>query len=172
MQSYKEKLPKITTIILDIDGVLTNGEVFVFKNEFVRAINTKDAYAIQYAKRVGLNVLIITGGESQDLKQALEGIGVTEVYLRSSNKIEIYNKAKAKYNFTDAQALYMGDDIPDYPVLNVVGVATCPQDAAVEIKQISHYQSPVLGGNGCVRDVIEQTLRVQGKWFTEQAFEW
>ena len=104
MLSYKEKLPNITTIILDIDGVLTNGEVFVLKNEFVRAINTKDAYAIQYAKRVGINVLIITGGESQDLKQALEGIGVTEVYLRSSNKIEVYNSAKEKYHFTDEQA--------------------------------------------------------------------
>ena len=172
MLSYKEKLPNITTIILDIDGVLTNGEVFVLKNEFVRAINTKDAYAIQYAKRVGINVLIITGGESQDLKQALEGIGVTEVYLRSSNKIEVYNAAKEKYQFTDEQALYMGDDIPDYPVLKVVGIATCPQDAAIEIKQVSHYQSPFNGGQGCVRDVIEQTLRVQGKWFKEQAFHW
>ena len=172
MLSYKEKLPNITTIILDIDGVLTNGEVFVLKNEFVRAINTKDAYAIQYAKRVGINVLIITGGESQDLKQALEGIGVTEVYLRSSNKIEVYNSAKEKYHFTDEQALYMGDDIPDYPVLKVVGIATCPQDAAIEIKQVSHYQSPFNGGQGCVRDVIEQTLRVQGKWFQEQAFHW
>lgn len=172
MQSYKEKLPFITTIILDIDGVLTNGEVFVLKNEFARAINTKDAYAIQYAKRVGLNVLIITGGESQDLKRALEDIGVTEVYLKSSNKIEVYNSAKHKYNFTDEQALYMGDDIPDYPVLKVVGVATCPQDAAVEIKQISHYQSPIQGGQGCVRDIIEQTLRVQGKWFQENAFHW
>ena len=172
MLSYKEKLPNITTIILDIDGVLTNGEVFVLKNEFVRAINTKDAYAIQYAKRVGINVLIITGGESQDLKQALEGIGVTEVYLRSSNKIEVYNSAKEKYHFNDEQALYMGDDIPDYPVLKVVGIATCPQDAAIEIKQVSHYQSPFNGGQGCVRDVIEQTLRVQGKWFQEQAFHW
>ena len=172
MLSYKEKLSNITTIILDIDGVLTNGEVFVLKNEFARAINTKDAYAIQYAKRVGINVLIITGGESQDLKQALEGIGVTEVYLRSSNKIEVYNSAKEKYHFSDEQALYMGDDIPDYPVLKVVGVATCPQDAAIEIKQVSHYQSPFNGGQGCVRDVIEQTLRVQGKWFQEQAFHW
>ena len=171
MLSYKEKLPAITTIILDIDGVLTNGEVFVLKNEFVRAINTKDAYAIQYAKRVGINVLIITGGESQDLKSALEGIGVAEV-LRSANKIEVYKAAKEKYHFTDEQALYMGDDIPDYPVLQVVGVATCPQDAAVEIKQISHYQSPIKGGQGCVRDVIEQTLRSQGKWFQENAFHW
>jgi 3-deoxy-D-manno-octulosonate 8-phosphate phosphatase (KDO 8-P phosphatase) len=172
MLSYKKKLPNITTIILDIDGVLTNGEVFVLKNEFVRAINTKDAYAIQYAKRMGLNVLIITGGESKELKKALEDIGVTEVYLKSSNKIEVYNAAKHKYSFTDAQALYMGDDIPDYPVLKTVGVATCPQDAVVEVKQISHYQSPIKGGQGCVRDVIEQTLRVQGKWFQENAFHW
>ncbi len=172
MLSYKEKLPAITTIILDIDGVLTNGEVFVLKNEFVRAINTKDAYAIQYAKRVGINVLIITGGESQDLKKALEDIGVTEVYLRSANKIEVYNSAKEKYHFRDEQALYMGDDIPDYPVLKVVGVATCPQDAAVEVKQISHYQSSIKGGQGCVRDIIEQTLRSQGKWFQENAFHW
>lgn len=172
MESYKEKLSKITTILLDIDGVLTNGEVFVFKNEFVRALNTKDAYAIQYAKRMGFTLLIITGGESHDLKKALEDIGISEVYLRSSNKLTIYESAKKKYNFTDEQALYMGDDIPDYPVLKVVGVATCPQDAAIEIKQISHYQSPIKGGLGCVRDVIEQTLRVQGKWFQEEAFHW
>jgi 3-deoxy-D-manno-octulosonate 8-phosphate phosphatase (KDO 8-P phosphatase) len=172
MISYKEKLPAITTLIFDIDGVLTNGEVFVLKNEFARAINTKDAYAIQYARRMGYTVLIITGGESQELKKSLEDIGVHEVYLRSSNKVEVYNQAKAKYQFEDYQALYMGDDIPDYKVMEIVGVATCPQDAVTEIKHIAHYQSPILGGKGCVRDVIEQTLRSQGKWFKEEAFHW
>lgn len=172
MISYKEKLPKITTMIFDIDGVLTNGEVYVLKDEFVRAISTKDAYALQYANRVGFKVLIITGGDSEHLKKALEGIGVHEVFLRSSNKIEVYEKCKEKYQFTDEQALYMGDDIPDYPVMEKVGVATCPQDAAMEIKHISHYQSPLKGGQGCVRDVIEQTLRSQNKWFKENAFHW
>ena len=172
MISYKEKLPAITTLIFDIDGVLTNGEVFVLKNEFARAINTKDAYAIQYARRMGYTVLIITGGESQELKKSLEDIGVHEVYLRSSNKVDVYEQAKVKYQFEDHQALYMGDDIPDYKVMELVGVATCPQDAVVEIKHVAHYQSPILGGNGCVRDVIEQTLRCQGKWFKEDAFHW
>ena len=172
MISYKEKLPAITTLIFDIDGVLTNGDVFVLKNEFARAINTKDAYAIQYARRVGFTVLIITGGESQELKKSLEDIGVHEVYLRSSNKVEVYNQAKEKYHFEDHQALYMGDDIPDYKVMELVGVATCPQDAVPEIKHVVHYQSPILGGKGCVRDVIEQTLRSQGKWFKEDAFHW
>lgn len=172
MKSYKEKLTGITTLLFDIDGVLTNGEVYVLKNEFARAINTKDAYAIQYAKRMGYLILIITGGDSVELKKTLEDIGVTEVYLKSSNKIEVYEKAKIKYNFTDEQALYMGDDIPDFQVMEKVNVSTCPQDAVMEIKQIADYQSPIKGGLGCVRDVIEQTLRSQGNWFSDKAFHW
>jgi 3-deoxy-D-manno-octulosonate 8-phosphate phosphatase (KDO 8-P phosphatase) len=172
MTSYKERLNTVNTFIFDVDGVLTDGKIILYKGDFMRSLNSKDGYAIQYASKLGYKIFIITGGNSIDVKEALEGLGVKEVHLRSSNKLNVYEDLKKKFSLNDSEVLYMGDDIPDYKVMRTVGVATCPQDACVEIKQISHYQSPVLGGNGCVRDVIEQTLRVQGKWFTEQAFEW
>jgi 3-deoxy-D-manno-octulosonate 8-phosphate phosphatase (KDO 8-P phosphatase) len=172
MISYKEKLPAVTTFILDVDGVLTNGEILLFQEEYVRTLNSKDAYALQYAAKLGYTILIITGGSSERMKDRLLGLGVTEVCLKSWNKVSVYRELKAKYGFTDEEALYMGDDIPDYPLMNIVGVSTCPQDSAVEIKGITDYQSPYNGGNGCVRDIIEQTLRVQKKWFLESAFEW
>ncbi len=172
MTSYKERLNTVNTFIFDVDGVLTDGKIILYKGDFMRSLNSKDGYAIQYASKLGYKIFIITGGNSVDVKDALEGLGVKEVHLRSSNKLNVYEELKNKFSLNDSDVLYMGDDIPDYKVMRTVGVATCPQDACVEIKQISHYQSPVLGGNGCVRDVIEQTLRVQGKWFTEQAFEW
>jgi len=172
MISYKEKLPGITTFIFDVDGVLTSGEVILMDGKVIRTLNSKDGYAMQYAIKMGYRILIITGGNSVDVKERLLGLGVHEVFLSSHEKTEVYAACKLKYGFEDHQALYMGDDIPDYHVMKMVGVATCPQDSAMEIKQISHYQSPVYGGKGCVRDVIEQTLRVQGKWFSEKAFVW
>jgi 3-deoxy-D-manno-octulosonate 8-phosphate phosphatase (KDO 8-P phosphatase) len=92
--------------------------------------------------------------------------------MRAHNKVDVYTTLKEKYGFEDGEVLYMGDDIPDYQLLQIVGVSTCPQDAAVELKAICDYQSPYNGGRHCVRDVIEQTMRVQGKWFSEKAFEW
>lgn len=172
MISYKERLKAVTTFLFDIDGVLTNGEIIVLKGEMARTLNSRDGYAIQYAVKMGYRILVITGGSSIEVRNRLLEIGVHEVHLSSFNKLNVYNELKQKYQFTDEQALYMGDDIPDYEVMQQVGVATCPQDACIEIKQISHYQSPFDGGRHCVRDVIEQTLRVQHKWFSDQAFEW
>ena len=172
MKSYKENLPAITTFVFDVDGVFTDGSVMLLNNEVVRTLGSRDGYALQYAAKLGYRILIITGGNSEAVKVRLENLGATEVCLLSRNKLEVYDHLKKKYGFNDEEVLYMGDDIPDYQVMQLVKVATCPQDAAVEIKGISHYQSPINGGKGCVRDVIEQTLRVQGKWFQESAFEW
>lgn len=172
MTSYKEQLNKVTTFIFDVDGVLTDGRVILFQNEVVRTLNSRDGYAIQYASKVGYRILIITGGNSLQVKERLLSLGCEEVVLSASNKIESYKKLKSKYNFEDDEVIYMGDDIPDYEVMKSVGTATCPQDAASEIKAISHYQSPYNGGDSCVRDIIEQTLRVQGKWFQKEAFIW
>ncbi len=172
MTSYKERLNTITTFIFDIDGVLTNGDIIIIKGEMARVLNTRDGYALQYASKMGYRILIITGGSSVEVKNRLLEVGVTEVCLCSANKLKVYEDLKAKYNFSNEEVVYMGDDIPDYEVMQVVGLATCPQDAAVEIKKIAHYQSPFDGGRYCVRDIIEQTMRVQGKWFTEKAFEW
>ena len=170
--SYKEKLNHVTTFMFDVDGVLTDGSVFLLKDEYVRILNSRDGYAIQYAVKKGYRVIVITGGSSKRVKERLSGLGVQEVVLKAGNKLKAYRVLQEKYNFEDKEVLYMGDDIPDYEVLKVVGVSTCPQDAAVELKEITDYQSPYNGGRHCVRDVIEQTLRVRGEWFTEGALDW
>ena len=172
MKSYKEKLPQIKTFIFDVDGVLTTGEVILIDGKVIRTMHSKDGYAIQYAVKMGYRILIITGGNSIDVKERLLGLGIVEVFLDAHDKLSVYNHCKTKYQFSDEEVLYMGDDIPDYQVMEKVGVAACPQDSAVEIKAVSDYQSPVMGGKGCVRDVIEQTLRSQNNWFKEQAFHW
>lgn len=172
MISYKERLNPITTFIFDVDGVLTDGQVLLYNNEFVRSMNSKDAYALQNAVKHGYKIFVITGGNSEEVKNRLLDLGVTEVHLKSANKLTVYSAIKAAHNLNDEEILYMGDDIPDYPVLEKVGMACCPQDAAVEIKQIAHYQSPFFGGKGCVRDVIEQTMRLHGQWFTTEGFSW
>jgi 3-deoxy-D-manno-octulosonate 8-phosphate phosphatase (KDO 8-P phosphatase) len=172
MKSYKEKLPFIKTFIFDVDGVLTTGEVLLNDGKVIRTMHSKDGYAIQYAVKMGYRILIITGGNSVDVKERLLGLGIEEVFLSSHDKVAVYESCKSKYAFTDEEVLYMGDDIPDYKVMQMVGVSTCPQDSAVEIKSIVDYQSPIFGGKGCVRDVIEQTLRSQNNWFTEKAFAW
>ena len=172
MKSYKEKLEAITTFIFDVDGVLTDGSVTLMKDEIIRTLNSRDGYALQYASKLNYRILIITGGTSPSVEQRLMSLGATEVCMAAKNKLHVYDTLKSKYDFDDHEVLYMGDDIPDYHVMTKVGVSTCPQDAAVEIKHIADYQSPFVGGRHCVRDVIEQTLRVQNKWFKEEAFEW
>jgi 3-deoxy-D-manno-octulosonate 8-phosphate phosphatase (KDO 8-P phosphatase) len=170
--SYKTKLNPIDTFIFDVDGVLTDGKVYFMENEIVRALNSKDGYALQYAAKMGYQIFIITGGYSEDLKKRLLELGIKEVHLRSGNKLKVYNGIKSKYQLNDEQVLYMGDDIPDIPVLKKAGVACCPQDACIDVKSNVDYQSPYDGGKACVRDVIEQTLRVQNKWLKDEAYHW
>jgi 3-deoxy-D-manno-octulosonate 8-phosphate phosphatase (KDO 8-P phosphatase) len=172
MISYKERLNDISTFIFDIDGVLTDGIVFPYHGELLRGLNAKDGYAMQYAIKKGYKVFIITGGNSEDVKNSLLNLGVLEVHLRSSDKVKVYEQLKENHQLKDSEILYMGDDLPDYQVMQLAGMAACPQDAVMEIKHISHYQSPYLGGKGCARDVIEQTLRVHNNWFHEEAFVW
>lgn len=164
-KSYKEILPQINTLIFDVDGVLTNGMVTVFPNgELVRHMNIKDGYALKSAVLAGFNVCIISGGNSEGVRTRLKGLGIQNIYLGAHDKIKQYNELVAKYDLHPENVLYMGDDIPDYPVMKLVGLACCPNDAAPEIKKISKYISYKKGGEGCVRDIIEQVLRVQGKW--------
>jgi len=172
MISYKERLNAVTTFIFDFDGIFTNGEVMLYNNDFLRTVDVKDSYAVQLAAKNDYKIFIITGGSSEEVRTRMKELGVLEVYLRSSRKLEVYEGIKEKYNLVDEEILYMGDDIPDYPVLEKVGVSTCPQDAVVEIKQLVHYQSPFDGGKRCVRDVIEQTMRLHGKWFKDGAYFW
>ena len=164
-KSYKEYLPQITTFIFDVDGVLTDGTVTIFPNgELVRKMNIKDGYALKTAVDMGYRVCIISGGTNPAVKSRLQGLGITDIYLGAHNKIEQLDEYLDVYNIKLENVLYMGDDIPDYPVMKLVGLPTCPKDAAPEIQDIAKYISQKKGGNGCVRDVIEQVLKVQDKW--------
>jgi len=173
MSNFKELLPKINTFIFDIDGVLTDGMITIFPDgDQIRTMNIKDGYALQYAVKKGYNIAIISGGSSETVRLRLNGLGITDVFLKASNKIEIFENYLKTKNLNKENILYMGDDIPDYHVMLKSGVATCPKDAAIEIKNIAHYISDKDGGKGCVRDIIEQVLRCQGKWFDEEAHQW
>ena len=164
-KSYKEYLNHITTFIFDVDGVLTDGTVTITTNgELMRTMNTKDGYALKTAVDAGYNVCIISGGTNEGVRLRLRGLGITDIYLGAHNKVEQLEEYLEIYNIKSENVLFMGDDIPDYQVMKMVGLPCCPQDSVPEIKGISKYVSHKNGGKGAVRDVIEQVLKVQGKW--------
>lgn len=164
-KSYKEIMPQINTFIFDVDGVLTDGVVNVTSNgELVRNMHTKDGYALKIAVNAGYNICIITGGNNEGVRVRLNGLGIKDIYLGAHNKLEQFYEYTSKYNLNPENILYMGDDIPDFPVMKKVGLPCCPKDAVPEIQDISLYVSQKKGGKACVRDVIEQVLKVQGKW--------
>lgn len=165
VRSYKEYLAQIDTLIFDVDGVLTNGMVTVFPNgELVRHMNIKDGYALKAAVMAGLRVCIISGGTNEGVRVRLENLGITDIFLGAHNKIMQFEELLSQYQLNPANIIYMGDDIPDIPVMKIVGLPCCPNDAAPEVQQISSYISDKKGGEGCARDIIEQVLKVQGKW--------
>ena len=164
-KSYKEIMNDITTFIFDVDGVLTDGSVYITNDgELQRTMNIKDGYAMKAAVDSGYNVCIISGGSNEGVRVRLRNLGITDIHLGIPNKVETFDQYTDLYNIKPEQVLYMGDDIPDYHVMKLVGLPTCPQDASPEIKGISKYISHKNGGKGAVRDVIEQVMKVQGKW--------
>jgi 3-deoxy-D-manno-octulosonate 8-phosphate phosphatase (KDO 8-P phosphatase) len=164
-KSYKEYLQHITTFVFDIDGVLTDGSVTVTTSgELLRKMSIKDGYALKTAVDLGYKICIISGGSNDGVRLRLEGLGITDIYLGTHNKIKHLNEFLKKYNIQTEEILYMGDDLPDFQVMEKVGLPCCPQDAVPEIKSISKYISHKNGGCGAARDVIEQVLKVQGKW--------
>lgn len=164
-KSYKEIMPQITTFIFDVDGVLTDGTVTIFPDgELVRTMNIKDGYALKTAVDMGYNVCIISGGTNRAVKSRLQGLGITDIYLGAHHKKDQLDEYLDIYNIDPKNVLYMGDDIPDIPVMKLCGLATCPLDAAAEVQHMSDYISQKKGGKGCARDVIEQVLKVQDKW--------
>ena len=171
--NYKEVFKDITTVVLDVDGVLTNGDIILMPGmQPVRKMNAKDGYAMQLAVRNGIRMAIITGGRSPEVKERLNGLGITDVYLGASSKMESYEDLKMCYDLKDEEILYMGDDLPDYDIMKIVGLAAAPQDAAPEIKSVADYVSPIDGGRGCVRDVLEQLLKIQGRWARHEDRTW
>ncbi len=173
MANFKEGLANIKAFVFDIDGVLSLQTIGL--NSFGspnRTINLRDGYALQLAVKKGYHIGVISGCKSKEYKRRLNTLGITDIYLNSHNKLEHFNNFLNKYNLNKSDVLFMGDDIPDYEVMKIAGVSVCPSDADSEIKQISAYISDKKGGEGCVRDVIEQVLRLHDNWMDSDAFTW
>ncbi len=163
-----ERFRHIKTFIFDVDGVLTNSDLIVLENgRLLRKMNTRDGYAIKRAVQKGYHVCIITGGKSSGVELRLRNLGVQDVYKGVQDKVEKYKYHIHAYELNPEHILYMGDDMPDYDVMRLVGFPCCPNDAAPEILNICQYVSPAKGGAGCVRDVIEKVLKLNNDWFDE-----
>ncbi|AWI26559.1 KdsC family phosphatase [Flavobacterium pallidum] len=164
-KSYKEIMNGITTFIFDVDGVLTDSTVHVTQSgEMLRTMNIRDGFAMKAAVESGYHVGIISGGSSEGVRIRLRNLGITDIYLACPSKTDTFKEYTELYAIKPEQVLYMGDDIPDYHVMKLVGLPTCPKDSSPEIREISKYISHKDGGKGAVRDVIEQVMKVQGKW--------
>ncbi len=173
MSNYKALLTEVTTFIFDYDGVMTDGRVILQHSDPpLRTANVKDGYVLQLAVKLGYNVVIISGGYSPSMENRFETLNIKDAFIGVRNKKEVFDKYIKERNINPKQVIYMGDDLPDLPVMKEVGVPVCPADAAEEIKNAALYISDKKGGEGCVRDIIEQVLKVQGKWMTPEAFSW
>ncbi len=160
-----EVFSHIECFIFDVDGVLTNSDVLVQQDgKLLRTMNIKDGYAIRHAVEKGYKVVIISGGKSEGVRIRLQNLGVEDVYIGVREKMDVFDQIVDQYDLDEGHILYMGDDIPDYQVMRRVGLPCCPSDAVQEVKQIAQYISPLAGGKGCARDVIEKVLKLQGDW--------
>jgi len=164
-KNFKTLLKQVEAFIFDVDGVLTDGSVTLMPDgEQVRSMNIKDGFALKYAIEKGYKIGIISGGRSEAVRKRMNGLGIYDVYLGADYKKDLYDEFILTHNIKPENVLYMGDDMPDLEIMKLVGVPACPEDAVHQIREISLYISPNKGGKGCVRDVIEQTMLVQGKW--------
>jgi 3-deoxy-D-manno-octulosonate 8-phosphate phosphatase (KDO 8-P phosphatase) len=158
----------ITCFVFDVDGVLTDGSLLVLEGgQLARRMNIRDGYALQLAVKKGYTVIVISGGDAEPVRDRLQRLGITQVFMKAENKSALLAKCMQEQGFSREQVLFMGDDIPDYTVMQQVGLPCCPADAAPEIKAISLYISPVNGGYGCARDVIEKVLKLNDHWDLE-----
>lgn len=156
---------KISTFIFDVDGVLTDGSVISFASgEHARNFYIKDGYAMEKAVQTGYHVMIITGGFEEGVKNRLTFLGIQDIFMGVKDKIGLFNEFRNDKHINTEAILYMGDDIPDLKMLKLVGLPTCPNDAAADVKEVCSYVSSFNGGRGAVRDVIEKTMKSQGKW--------
>lgn len=161
LESFKE----ITTFVFDIDGVLTDGSVLLLENGLqARQMNIKDGLALQMAISNNYQVIIISGGASEPVINRLQYLGLTEVHLGLKDKKKMLQSLQQQYQLQASEILYMGDDLPDIEVLEYVGLPCCPKDAVPEVKEVCQYISPLKGGQGCVRDVIEKVLKLNNHW--------
>lgn len=173
MTNFKEELRGLKAFVFDIDGVMSTQTIALSVwGVPMRTVNLRDGYAIQLAVKKGYHVGVISGASSKEYIKRLRTLGVTDIFLNSRIKTESMKVLAAKWNVDLKNVLYMGDDIPDFNVMKMVGLPACPADADSEIKQVALYISDKRGGEGCVRDVIEQTLRLHNNWMDHEAFSW
>ncbi len=167
--SLLNQFKKVKCFAFDVDGVLTDGSLLLFSDgQMVRSMNTKDGYAIQLAIKKGYSVIVISGGgDMEAVKIRLNKLGVAEVYFQAHNKKEVLDNFLQAKGIQLAEVLFMGDDIPDHPAMKEVGLPCCPADAVAEIKNIAKYIAAMPGGKGCVREVIEKVLKLNGHWDLE-----
>jgi 3-deoxy-D-manno-octulosonate 8-phosphate phosphatase (KDO 8-P phosphatase) len=173
MSTINYDLSKIKALAFDVDGVLSADVMSLHPSgEPMRTANVKDGYSLQLAVKQGLHIAVITGGRTKAIHVRYAGLGIEDMYMQSSIKIRDYCHFRDKYRLMDEEILYMGDDIPDMEILQTCGLPCCPKDAVSEIKKIAIYISSHKGGEGCVREVVEQVLKVQDKWMIGDAFGW
>lgn len=163
-----DKFKHITTFVFDVDGVMTDGSLLVLPGGVMaRRMNIKDGYALQLAVKRGYRVLVISGGNAPEVKERLEKLGIKDVWMQVKDKTALLQQVMQEHGLDRNAVLYLGDDLPDLSVMQTVGLPCCPADAARDIKEIAHYISPLKGGEGCVRDVIEKVMRLRGNWGEE-----
>ncbi len=166
--SYKERLKNIKAFVFDVDGVFTDGSVYLMPGgDMCRVMNVLDGYAVVKAIKNNYIIGVITGGNDPNVKHRIEYLGIKDYYPKSHNKMVDYNDFKKKYNLSNDEILTMGDDLPDIHLLENSAIATCPENAVPEVKAVSHYISGIKGGSGAVRDVIEQVMKAQNTWLED-----
>ena len=173
MDELNSLLADVKAFIFDYDGVMTDGTVYMDADgDPLRTSNVKDGYALQLAVKLGYHVAVISGAVSTNITKRMHSLGVRDVFVGVPDKVVQLEAFLRQYGLRPGQVAFMGDDIPDLRVMQQVGVPACPADAAEEVKAISRFVSARPGGQGCVRDLVEQTLKVQGRWMTAEAFSW
>lgn len=176
MDYYKAKLKNIKAFAFDVDGVMTNGQIICDPQtgDLIRSYNAKDGLGMRMAFMKGYTLAIITGGESESIRKRFYPTLVNEVIMAARDKLPVFQEFAKRYNLTSDEVAYVGDDLPDIPVLQHCGLSVCPADAVEEVKAVCDYISPYGGGRGCVRELIEQVLKIQGHWDFNAAYyqEW
>lgn len=165
MGNFKEDIARVKAFVFDVDGVMTDGGIIPTPDgDFIRRYYAKDGYAMAYAIREGYKICVISGGRGEMLRRRLEMLGVERMYLNCMDKITAIKEFMSDNGLAAEEVIYMGDDIPDLECMRVVGIPVCPADACMEVIEASRYVSEYNGGYGAVRDIVEQVLRVQGRW--------
>lgn len=167
-------LTRIKAFAFDVDGVLSPSAMPLgVDGTPMRMVNVKDGYALQLAIKLGYKIAVITGAYSPSIVARLSGLGIKDIFTQVSFKLPCFKQWIEDNNLQPDQVVYVGDDIPDYQAMQYAGLAVAPADAATDIRTIAHYISPISGGQGVARDIIEQTLRAQSHWLNnDKTFGW